>query len=579
MASSPQYPTILSVNPDPPVVPFRLIVESGDLKGLVYPLRGSQVLTIGRGPENAIQIIDSRISRVHVQLEVHEGNWTLRDLQSKNGTLVNDRPIAVRVRLVSGDKITMGDTSILFEADRSASGEVSDESRTTGVRLLAGETGLETSHIIEFPLDDSEPSTGSIRAVPPEADARLKSIYEVGKLIQSMLDLDELLDQVSLTVCQVLQPTNACILLVDPETRALVPKVIHRPEGATDDLVISTSIVQQAMEHRVAVVMADAKKDKRFKKSDSIARERIQSAICAPLVAKGEVLGVLYLDSRESGKRYNDSDLEWALGVANQAALGVAVANLHRQILAKRERQRDLEIARSIQMNLLPRTMPQVPGFEFGGLSEPARMVGGDYFDIVQLPQGDLILAIADVSGKGVPSAILLASVRSAVRIEGRSIPLDGIVAVTQRLNDSLHEETMSNMFVSMVLSYFEPETRRLTLCNAGHVFPILRHPDGHLQKIEAGGCFLGIMPGLQIQKESMKLDPGSLLVFITDGVTDALNPDGEPFGQPRVDAFIQANADLPAQEFCNRLEAEVRAFQATAEPFDDFTVMALRAL
>lgn len=556
----------------------RLVVEDGDHPGMIYPIKSGPI-TIGRGPENSIQIIDTRVSRVHVQLEAHNGAWTIHDLQSKNGTLVNHVPIAATVRLMPGDTIQVGGTSFLFEqSDESASD--GQERAGTGVKLLTEEdSGLETSHVIELVDEDAEDEISKVQSVPKGSDARLKSILQVGKLIQTILDLDELLDKVMETICQVLQPTHACILLYDSKLGILTPKVVHRPPGSTADLVISGSIIQHAMEDRVAVVMEDAQKDVRFKGSDSVVVQSIRSAICAPLVSKGEVMGALYLDTREAEKQYNESDLEWTLGVTNQAALAINVATLHNEIIAKHQRERELEIARSIQMNLLPKLMPKVPGFEFGGLTEPARMVGGDYFDMMQLSSGDYALTIADVSGKGVPSALLLASVRSAVRIIGRSLPEQGILEVMSRLNEIVCEETMSNMFVTLVLGYFEPEMRRLTYCNAGHVHPILRYPDGELMTLDAGSSFLGILPGLEFEKDSIKLPEGSMVVFISDGVTDAVNPRGEIFGNERLIEFVQKNADISAQGFCDKLLATVRDFQETAEQFDDFTVMVLRAL
>lgn len=557
--------------------PCRLVVERGDHPGMIYSLRGS-VVTVGRGPENTIQIIDTRISRFHIRFELTNGHWTLRDLQSRNGTQVNGKPIATTVRLIPGDTIQLGNTTLLFERDPESNPADTHSGSSAGVRLAPDDTGLKRSHVIEIPDEDTEKEISKVVSVPKDTEARLKSIYQVGKLIQSLLDVDELLNKVMETVCHVLQPTYACIFLRDVKHDILIPKVIHRPEGSTEELIISGTIIQQAMEDKVAVIMEDSQRDKRFKGSDSVAVQRIRSAICAPLISKGEVVGALYFDRRGAEGGYNDSDLEWAVGVANQAALGISVATLHNEMVVKHQRERELEIARSIQMNLLPKAMPKIPGFEFGGLSEPARAVGGDYFDILELPTGDIALAIADVSGKGVPSALLLASVRAALRIESRSLPEDGIIEVMSRLNEIVCQETMSNMFVTMVAGYFEPETRRLTYVNAGHVYPILRHPDGTLVNLESGGSFLGIMPGIDFEKESIKVPDGSLIVFISDGVTDALNAENEIFGNDRLLEFIEKNADMPAQAFCDKLLATVREFTGATEQFDDFTVMVLKA-
>ncbi len=557
-------------------VTCRLVVQVGDHPGMIYPLRTGPV-TVGRGPESTIQIIDTRISRNHARLELKNGAWTVLDLKSKNGTTVNDNPIAATVQLVNGDTVQFGDTTFAFET------EVLPEARRdgdgSGITYLREELELTTSRVYELPEDDAESDISGYQKVPEDADARLKSIIQVGKLIQTILDLDELLNKVMATVVQVLQPTYACILLQDEQLGILVPKVIHRPPGSSQDLVISGTVIHQAIEEKSGVLMEDSRLDDRFKASESIVVQRITSAICVALISKGEVLGAMYLDVRERSRRFSSGDLEWAAGVASQAALGIAVAMSHSEVVVEQQRRRELEIARQIQMNLLPKSMPEVEGFDFGGLSEPARMVGGDYFDVTQLPDGDVALAIADVSGKGVPAAIMVASVRAAVRIESRSLAEDGILEVMSRLNETIVIESMSNMFVTMVLCYFEPEMRRLTYCNAGHVHPIFRNGEGEIEVLEAGGCFLGIMPGIDLETGSVRMEPGSLLFMISDGVTDAVDPSGEAFGFERVLEFVKENHALPAQEMCEKLQASVTAFQDTAEQFDDLTVLAVRAV
>ena len=157
----------------------------------------------------------------------------------------------------------------------------------------------------------------------------------------------------------------------------LVPKVIRRPDGEEDDIILSNSIVTQAVEERVAVLVSDAPHDLRFQASESIVIHRIHSAICAPLFYKGEVLGVLYLDRRSPAKNYQENDLKLVAGIAKQAAQAIANARLHRRLLLQHVQDRELHIARNIQENLLPRTIPEPPGFQIAGLCRPARQVGG----------------------------------------------------------------------------------------------------------------------------------------------------------------------------------------------------------
>jgi phosphoserine phosphatase RsbU/P len=541
----------------------------------MYPLRG-EVVTIGRGPKNTIQLVDARISREHVRLELRENQWWVRDAGSRNGTLVNSEPVADEVRLSVGDVIHVGNILLIFQSGFSlASTEGVEDIDSSGVRLGGNLPGLETS--LRVQLEDS--NTTSVKAVPRAADARLQSIYQVGQVIQSILDLDDMLAQLTEIVVQSLEPTHGVVLLHDARRGGLVPRIVHRPADSREEIVISSSILHQTLEERVGVLVGDSKRDARFRAADSVVGHLIHSALCVPLVSKGETLGAIYLDIRDSKRRFQKNDLQWLVGVASQAALAINITTLHQEALAKRQRERDLEIARSIQMNLLPQTMPEVAGFRFAGLSRPAHMVGGDYYDVVALPDGRIVLTIADVSGKGIPAAILVASVRSAVRVEARSLQHEDIVSVVTRLNEAVCEDTTSSMFVTMVLGVLDPATGELGFCNAGHAHPIVRRADGSIESLEAGSCFLGIDPKMSISKATAKLEPGSMLILYTDGVTDAQNPEGEPFGVERLGAFVAGWKGGDGTAFIGDLEGAVRGHQEGAEAFDDFTVLVVTAV
>lgn len=556
-------------------IQYRLVIEAGENEGMVYPLDGEQV-TLGRAPESTIQILDTRISRTHLILEHKDEGWFARDNGSKNGTSLNGEPFAGSVHLVPGDVVQMGDSILVFESEFSST--TNGGTTGGGVRVTEDDSGLKTSTTLKVKEAGVASDMTIVRQAGGDADERLRSLYEIGQLIQTTLELDDLIQKIVDSILNVLLPTHAAILLYDQKLGIFVPKVIHRPDESNEDIVISSSILHKAMEDRVGVLMTDPASDRRFQASESIVCNLIRSAICVPLICKGDILGAIYLDTREFGRTYDEDDLQWVVGVSTQAALGISVSLVHQESLSRSEQKRDLEIARSIQMNLLPKTMPEIAGFQFWGTSEPALMVGGDYYDIAELPDGDIALAIADVSGKGIPAAILVASVRSAVRIESRSLPDHGILEVVKRLNQNIYEETMSHMFVSMVLAYFEPEMRRLTYCNAGHVHPILCGPDGRIQELDAGTCFLGVLEDIPMEKGSVKLEPGSILVFVTDGVTEAMNREGDLYGTERLSQFVAKHARLSARDFCDALQNDIERFREGTEPTDDLTVLVLRA-
>ncbi|MBI1784458.1 FHA domain-containing protein, partial [Candidatus Sumerlaeota bacterium] len=342
-------------------VPCRLVIESEENRGMVFPLR-ERTISIGRGPQNNIQIIDTRMSRVHARLDREKEGWVIRNLQSKNGIMINSKPVRESTRLSPGDQIHIGNTIFTFEPDVVPVTEDRTGTDSAIKWLDDDQSELETSQIMEIPAEDAEKEISDVQSVPAGGEERLRSIYKIGKIIQSILNLDDLLDKVMAITCQVLHPTHACIMLYDKKNKVLVPKAVQRPAGASTEIMISGSIIHQAMEDRVAVLMSDGQKDERFKKSDSVVMHQIHSAICAPLISKDEVLGALYADTRGPLKHFSDADLQWAAGVASQAALAIAISLLHAENIAKHEQEKEMQIARDIQMNLLPRSMPRVQG-------------------------------------------------------------------------------------------------------------------------------------------------------------------------------------------------------------------------
>jgi serine phosphatase RsbU (regulator of sigma subunit) len=549
----------------------RLVVESGEQEGMIFPLRET-VVSIGRGPDNTIQIIDTRLSRNHTMMILNDSTWFLRDLKSKNGTLINGEKIEGDRPLAHGDRIQAGDSAFVFEQESAA-----DTGAAGGLRVSEDEGLVTASHVLEMGKSPDTQPPGT----PLSADdaKRLSILYRVAEMNSSTLNLDELLDKILDLIQEFLAPDRAGVLLYDEQYDILLPKVIRRPPDSTDDIVISNTIISQAINQQVAILVGDAPRDYRFSASDSIVIQRIHSAMCVPLIYKEEVLGVLYLDRRRPAENYQQSDLKLVVGIANQSSLAIANSRLHYRLLDQHARERELEIAREIQMRLLPTEMPRIPGFQIHGLSEPARMVGGDYFDMIPLSDGRYVIAVADVSGKGVPAAILLASVRAAVQVEVRGIAQTGLRELVDRLNQMICRDTGNSMFVTMVIAILDPVTRTLTYCNAGHVHPLLLRPSGAIESLETGGCLLGVMPGEAYEIGEVTLEPGARLIAYSDGVTDMMNPDQEMFGIGRLLEWLREHGGLSAEETCRRLESATRDFRQGAEPFDDFTLLVLRAL
>jgi sigma-B regulation protein RsbU (phosphoserine phosphatase) len=244
-----------------------------------------------------------------------------------------------------------------------------------------------------------------------------------------------------------------------------------------------------------------------------------------------------------------------------------------RELEKERDRlESELELARRIQARLLPSAPPAVPGLDVAGLSESAREVGGDYYDHVDLGGGRLLLVIADVSGKGVPAALLMSGFRAALVSQdlSQAKPED----VASRVNEFLNRSVEPGRFVTAFLGLLDAATGQLTYVNAGHNPPLLLRAGGAVESLEAGGVILGILPGSRYARGEVTLSPGDLVALYTDGVTEGANAANEMWGEERLAALLRTASASSARDIATRIVREVRAFEGERGPADDITVL-----
>ncbi|WP_214020207.1 PP2C family protein-serine/threonine phosphatase [Methanoculleus sp.] len=238
-------------------------------------------------------------------------------------------------------------------------------------------------------------------------------------------------------------------------------------------------------------------------------------------------------------------------------------------------KESELRIAAEIQTSFLPRTTPEIRGCEIAAFTHPAKEVGGDFYDFVDLGEGRYTLVIADVAGKGVPAALYMALSRTTVRTVARGCNVAS--ETVRRSNDTIIEDAGCVSFVTLLYAVFDEQARTLTYVNAGHNPPVLRRGDGTVETLEPTGPVIGFLEGVEFEDVEVPLRPGDLLVFYTDGVTEAENEDGGMFGEDRLSAVIEGVADRPAAEVAEAVRDAVAAFAGDAPQFDDITVVVLR--
>ena len=308
-------------------------------------------------------------------------------------------------------------------------------------------------------------------------------------------------------------------------------------------------------------------------------RERLAAAriaLVVPLGLGGRVEGFLAVGERVAGGAFSEEDRDFAMTLARQAQAALESVRLHRVKVEKQRQDREMQIAREIQQSLFPKTFPRIKGFDVFAESRACYQVGGDHFDVIALGEGRVAVAIADVSGKGAPASLLMASVHAWLRaLAGTETPARLIL----RLNRFLFENTQENRYVTLFYAELDAVSRTLSYVNAGHIPPYWTSPSGPRARLTDGGPVLGLLEDASFQEGSVVLGAGDCVAMVTDGVTESESGSGKEFGDDRVLLALREAAPQSAADAVAAIAGAVETWMGEAKPADDLTILALKAL
>jgi len=303
-------------------------------------------------------------------------------------------------------------------------------------------------------------------------------------------------------------------------------------------------------------------------------RAATRSELACPIVSDAGVIGCLNVESDRAGA-FSAADAELLQFFADAAALSIDKALLHRQVLEKQRLEDQLKVAREVQAGLLPASPPVVPGWDIAGVNLPTGEIGGDYFDYVPLPAGRLGIVVADVSGKGIPAALIMATFRTALRTELRRQA--DVRSVAEELNRALLEPRESSRFVTAVYGVLDPATGSFRYVNCGHNPPLLLRRGGPRELLPSGGPVLGLFAEERFATGEVTIGPGDGLVLYTDGVVEPADARDQQFGMERLEAVARASIGEPAGRVVDAVVGATRAFTGRDHHEDDFTLVVVR--
>jgi len=410
---------------------------------------------------------------------------------------------------------------------------------------------------------------------------QLVTLYRLTAEFTHRRDLQSVLDLAASAVVKVMEAKACSIRLLSEDRRELLIKAVANlsPEYlAKGPILLSQSLIdQEVLKNLKSVYIADERSDPRVLYPAEARREGIVSALCVPMVYKGRAEGVMRV---YTGRPHRFDRFEEALveTVAAQAAAAIVNARLYQEAVKAANVKRQLRLAGEVQRRMIPAEPPKIPGLEVAAVYVPSFELSGDFYEFLALPEQNWGLAVCDVVGKGIRASLLMATTRASLR--AHALNVYRLSDVLENVNRDLCTDTLTSDFATLFYGVLDAKTRQLTYANAGHVRPML-FADGQWSQLEGGGPMLGVTPDGAWPHESITLRSGQVLLIYTDGLSEALNFEDEPFGRQRIQQAVEESLEQGggAEEIAKHVLWQMRRFAGLQQRLDDLTLVVLKVL
>lgn len=548
----------LRVVAPPPATPFE------------REITGDEAL-LGRSEECHVVIPDRAVSRRHARLFQRDGKWCVEDAGSRGGTRLNGSPVDHATAVGPGDEIAIGQSSLFVQGKQPSS--TSKRSSGGGSSIAPGQSVYKSADALLRESVSGAVVTTDVELLRRRA-ARLELLNAVHQALSRSIALDELLEMILDKAFEALQPEEGVIVLRDGpgEYRRAVQR---RAPGSVGDAILSKTILEEVVEKKQAALVCDVAADTKFGTAASIRMSGVRSLIAAPLYDEEGPLGMIALDSRAFVRPFTEDDLELLTSMGAVASLRIRNVALLQESIERRRLEEELQLARSIQLGLLPRKLPTPEGWALFGTSFPSRFVSGDHYQVVEREGGEILMMTSDVSGKGMAAALLTASLEalSAVPIEA-GLPVEDLC---RRVSKLLFQRTPAAKYATSFVATVELASGHLRYTNAGHNPALLVRQSGAIEQLSSTGVPLGMLPEAPFTARELDLEPGDLLVVYTDGIVEAFDASDEEFGLERLEAVCREHRAVPLSDLSNTIDRALEQFVRGVPYPDDRTLVLLR--
>ena len=559
-----------------------LIVKYPDRAAEHFPINRLRI-TIGRSARNDLCIPDPFASRVHAEVRSEGDEYFLQDLGSANGTLYNGTVLEKTVTLTRGGRIQIGETEIIFNDSSfplsSGATMITDNSASIPEATIALSSADRTTSGLFEAIEGARTQSDDATARHPAKQSDLLAlISKVGVTLLASTTLHQTLEDIVSLVFEAV-PADRCMVMMrdqkNTELKVAVARLRDRV-GEVGEIRISRSVIDEVVANGKSVLTSDAQADPRFA-GGTVMLQGVRSVLAVPLGVGANVFGIIYADSPLADNRFTGDHLKLLTTLASVAAIRVENARLTEEQIERERLEREQQVASEIQQRFLPSKAPQVTGYELQGISFPCYEIGGDYYDFIERENGNLLVALGDVSGKGTAAALLMSSLHAAVHAQADAN--DSIVKTIAAVNRYLVESIPPNRFVTLFYAELDPKNGSLAFLNAGHNPPLIVHAGGTMEQLASGGLPLGILADADFREGRTKLYPGDVLVIYSDGVSEAVNPNGEEFGATRLYEVVARNLDTSASGIRDRIESALTKFCQGTPAADDITLVIVKRL
>lgn len=537
--------------------------------GTPYDLTlGTEEVTIGRGEANTVQFRDPWLSRVHARIVWSGGSHVLRDAGSRNGTYLNGERLEGGHDLRPGDHVNLGNVVLRYLQAATGNFEMADSKtalKTAGTLMISSD---------ELNLERYRQKVRE-RADAAVASELLPTINEVASSLIAHVPLAELAQLLLRRIVQAVPAERGALLLRADKGQGALE--IHARHGYHEDVQvrISRTIVDAAVDGHQAILTVDAQSDERFEQAQSIMMQGIRSVLCVPISSESGVIGLIYLDHRIVNEVFSETTLRLVGLIANLAAVKIENCWLLEDQNEKRRMEEQLAVGAQIQRGLLPASAPELPGYDLAGLNRSCFEIGGDYYDFLRKEDGRMGLVIADISGKGVAAALLMAVLQASIRALVHTV--DGPADLMTRLNRALVENTPDNRFATVFYAELDPQSHRLEYASGGHNPCLLWTPKSGIQTLDSSGPIVGLVSRASYTSRVVEVPVGATLMLYTDGVTELLTEQGDEFGvEPLLD-ILAGSGGAGAHEVIDRVHDRMHSYIGSDRFDDDSTLVVIR--